>query len=322
MDISDNSLTLRQRKALVLCRTPFQAVMIRHVLSRECIDRYDLVYLTQNNTDEDTHYFEELSASAEKAQYIFLEKQKYDILNHAKTYWNIKRNLKRSTYDKIIISSFDNLAFRKITVRNKHSEIISFDDGTGYLIKPSKYLEEQHIIRSVIYGKLFLVPLKKDFIRRIDRHYSAYRHFENIMPPEIIRYVDLFQNQEVENFREPAMKFFIGQPFEEFGDVKYVSNLKTYMSTIELDFYVRHPRESFPLIEGVPILPKEGRIAEDAIFKISRGRRPVIFGAFSTLLLNISPALADKAMILRHNVARDAYYAEMGEKAGCQIVYL
>ena len=89
-----------------------------------------------------------------------------------------------------------------------------------------------------------------------------------------------------------------------------------------MDFYVRHPRETFPLVKSVPILAKEGRIAEEAIFKASAGCRPVIYGHFSTVLINISPRLADKFMILRHNIERDRYYAELGKKAGCAIIYI
>lgn len=322
MDRRSHSTPSGQGKALVLCRTPFQAVLVRNVLSRENIDRYDLIYFTQDNAEEDLNYFEELSATAEDAQYIFIEGQKYDILNHIKAYLSIKKRLKRTVYDEVFISSIDNLAFRKLAVSNKQSKIISFDDGTGHInLWTRSYNDELNAIRSVIRRTLFSVPSEKEFINIIYRHYSAYRSFENIMPSSIIRYVDLFQDLGGV-LKGPAMKFFIGQPFDETEDMEYILKLKKYVYQNECDFYVLHPRERSALIERIPILAKEGRIAEEAIFKISRGRRIMIFGGFSTVLINISPAAAEKVMILRQNVARDKYYAEIGARAGCQIVFI
>ena len=62
-------------KALVLCRTPFQAIMVMAIIKEENIDAYDLVYFTQNDAEEDVFYFNLLSRQAEVAQYIYITPQ-------------------------------------------------------------------------------------------------------------------------------------------------------------------------------------------------------------------------------------------------------
>lgn len=317
-----NHLPACDLKTLVLCRTPFQAVILRQVLKCEGIARYDLVYFTQNNAEEDLCYFKELSAHAEQAQYLFLEKQKFDILNHLQAYLKVAKEIKKTIYAKVIISSFDNLAFRKLAVKNKHAQIISFDDGTGHINKYSDYLLKKNKIKSLVYDQLFRVPPRNKFVACVKRHYSVYRDFENIMPRGIIEYLDLFAISIAQKTCASSKKYFIGQPSEEFQDPKYVLNLKKHIENINFDFYVRHPRETLPLSIKFPVLEKQGRIAEEAILKSCGHGRPIIVGGFSTVLINISPILADKVMILRRNVGLDEYYAELGKKAGCEIIYI
>jgi hypothetical protein len=319
MILSDRNIV----KTLVLCRTPFQAVMISEVLGKESIKEYDLVYFTQNDSEEDNYYFRELLDCAEIADYIFIKRQRFDVLNHIELYRRTSRLIKDKCYDVVIVSSYDNLAFLKLAVKNLTAKIISFDDGVGYISKSSSYTAETSNVRSILYRLLFRVPPRGELIARISRHYSCYPAFKNIMPEDIISYVRLFEEGPdfIQNDTK-RIKLFIGQPFSEMCDLAYERRLKSYLNSLQFDFYVKHPREDVPLLDKIRLLDKHGRIAEQAIFEACGDSRPELWGPFSTVLLNIDPKTADKIMILSADREADSDHAKIAEKAGCKVIFI
>jgi len=322
-NIGKNVMSAVQGDALILCRTPFQAVVIKRVLIEEEIKEFDLVYLTQNNSEEDLHYYAELAAIAGKSQYVYIMEKKFDILAQVIHYVCINSIFKLlNAYRKVVVSSFDSLAFRKIVSKNRNAEVISFDDGTGYINKHSSYMEEYQNLRSLIYTKAFAVPGKREFIKTINRHYSVYRGFENIISAELVRFIDVFNYDSMLQNKGARINIFIGQPFDEYMDPDYIGKLRGLVYSLGIEYYIMHPRELRPLVGNIPILPKNGRIAEEAIFKICDGRRPAIFGGFSSVMFNISSDVADKVMILSDDNEEHATLAGLGKMAGCQILYV
>lgn len=320
---SNKSIEQSNKNTLVLCRTPFQAVIIRQVLEEEIIKSYDLVYLTQDNSEEDIHYFNELSAKAGESQYIYIEKQRFDIFNHIIAYRRITDKIKIKKYTKYLMSSIDNLAFRKIFFKNKSATLISFDDGVGHIISISEYLIDKSYLKSIVYELMFNVLSKKETIKKIYRHYSVYSNYENIMPKNIVRHIQLFQFSNKFLSGNKQIKFFIGYPFNEYHDPIGVVRIEKYVKSKNIDFYVKHPRETVPLIDSIPLLSKEGKIAEEAIFNNCETGRPLIVSCFSSVLFNISKDIADKEMILLDdNSEATKYCAKLGEKAGCKIIYI
>jgi hypothetical protein len=310
-------------KALVLCRTPFQAIMLMAIIKEENIGAYDLVYFTQNHAEEDIFYFNLLSKQAEVAQYIYIRPQKFDVLNYIKLYFNVNTLIKNAEYSKIYISSIDNLVFRNLAERSPGARFISFDDGTISLVKSSPYLRESGGVKAFLRRLLFRVQRIERFIGNVDLHYSAYRDFDNIMPKEIVRFVDVFGHRLVSMKNCNRRKtFFIGQPLDEMYGKKFQEKLKRYLLGLKFDYYIKHPRETVPLLESIPILDKKGRVAEEAIFEVCSDSRPEIWGAFSTVLININSEIADKFMILETDSEDTTEWGKIAERAGCKVVFL
>ena len=304
---------------LVLCRTPLQSVIIQQVLKEEGVDFYDIVYLTYDNSEEDRYYYDKLSALADKSQYLNISRQRYDILSHINIYLNINVDIKKKKYSKILVSSIDNLSFRKIVVKNKEAELITFDDGLKNILLLKNI---NNNIRQKLYEFAFGVPAEKKVNEIIIRHYSIYKNFTNIMPTKIVKYIDIV-NKKMDNLLcKNKIKFFIGQPFKEYMSDAFISKLKNYIIMSNFKYYVKHPREIEPLVDTIPLLQKNGKIAEEAIFAVCDNCRPMIVGSFSSVMFNISADYADKVILLDKTNSLFKDYVELSKKANCQVVCL
>ena len=114
------------------------------------------------------------------------------MLNYIKLYFNVNAIIRNTEYSKIYISSIDNPVFRNLAERSHGARFISFDDGTINIMKSSPYLRESGGVKSAFRRLLFRVQSIQRFIGNIGLHYSAYPDFDNIVPKEIVRFVDVF----------------------------------------------------------------------------------------------------------------------------------
>lgn len=309
-------------RALALCRTPFQAAMLREVLKAERVRRYDVVYLTHHDSEEDRWYHARLAAGAQRSQYLHVPRQRWSVMNQVVAARRVAPDIAAARHALVLLASFDSLVFRGLVARRPDAALVSFDDGAANIDVRLQRLLRPPGLRPWLYDLAFGVPSARRVALRSARHYTAYPGFENIMPRAMLRPVAPFDLGAPAPREGGRVRFFIGQPFREYADEGFLSRLVTYARRLDFDWYVRHPREAAPLLPDVPALRKEGRLAEDAIVATCAGRRPVICGGFSTVLLNIGPEVADKTMILRARHPRDAYLAELGARAGCEVVLL
>ncbi|MDU9048393.1 MAG: glycosyltransferase family 52 [Candidatus Electrothrix sp. Rat3] len=304
--------------SLVLCRTPFQALLLKAVLVEENVTDYHLVYLTQDDSEEDHYYYNKLSENASQAYYLYQHKKKFDIFNHIEIYRKVFFMNIAPEYHKIFISSISSLALRKVASHYKEAEIISFDDGSGHINKHTLIAGRRPAIRMRVYEKLFRVPTVEKFKCKIHRHYSVYPHLDHIMPRDIIRYVNPFGSLKLLRSKAAGPTFFIGQPYP----ANYpVDKLMVFLREQKIDYYVKHPREAQPLVPDIPLLKKNGKIAEEAIFKTSKGKIPRIIGGFSSVLFNIPHDQAKKIMLVIKDDVTAKYYSELAIQAGCKVVF-
>jgi len=307
---------------LALCRTPFQAVLLKQVLKKECAGSYDLVYLTQNDSPEDRHYFSELSSDAARSQYLYLDRYRFDVLNHVVAFLKIEPGIRSRCYSRVLVSSIDHLGFRKIAWKARNAEIVSFDDGTGHVNQEARYFLAAAEGRGRFYEVVFRVPSRIDFVKKIVRHYSIYPGYEHLMPSKILRYVELFDTYPDCTSSGGEVSFFIGQPFTEAYDNGYGKALASFVQQEKIDYYVQHPREITLINRNIKLLDKLGCIAEEAIIRATQGKKAVIYGGFSSVLINLPASKAVKVMLLSSSDPRHRHYAELGEKAGCRVVFL
>lgn len=306
-------------ETVFLCRTPLQARICLEIIKNNEIIEFDLVYFTQHNSESDKKYFLEISSRANKSAYIFVKKQKKDILNHILSIWNFKKEGFENKYLNIYIASIDSLLFRFILKKNPQASIYGFDDGTANITQFSSYhnINESGKIR--FYNKLFGISSINNIKSRILRHYTIYSDFCNIVSEDKLCFLNLFDSKRLNQKNEKQITYFIGQPFYEYLALNEISKLKSWLIEQAIDYYIMHPRETEPLLD-VKLLNKEGMIAEDAIFKNAGESKVRIISAYSTVLFNISSQDAEKIYISLNNDNSEIKRRSLIEKTGSKII--
>jgi N-acetyllactosaminide alpha-2,3-sialyltransferase len=309
--------------ATLLLRTPFQAWLAQLVLEQEQVQRYDVLYLTQNNSAEDRRYFEVLAHAAQRSDYCYVPALRPDILNHLVWRLQVHHWFRDRRHDLVLLASIDSFVINAIAMRQS-STLVTFDDGMANLQRSSSYRRELLGSRGRWYRRLFGAQDLISTQRRIKRHYTIYPGFENIVPATRVCALRGWGAQEPKHTTAglPVTTFFIGQPLGEALTPAQITALTRYLCSQSIDWYVRHPRESAPLPLGRPLLEKNGLIAEDAILSHSMGRSVHLLSWFSSVSINLARVVERSTVVLFRHDSRFAEQQEIAQRAGCSVVVL
>ena len=314
-------LGVHNKKALLIVRTPFQAWLAEKVIEKERIRNFDVIYFTQNDSDEDRSYYSELKVKARRSKYIFVVRQRYDILNHLNFWLRSRLFLWRQEYSSIMLSSIESHVINSISNRFRYSRLVTFDDGTANYNTSGVYFSELESARSLLYRKFFGgVPLSV-VKKRISRHYTVQPRLGNIVSEPKLFCIDGwgYKNQSGQ-FRLPPKTYFLGAPFSEFLNSGQIKRLETLVRDEGVDVYVRHPRETDPLELGVPFLEKNGLIAEEAILRDSQERPIRLIGSLSSVMFNLSGMATQRTVFVSATQNSNSDLVGIAKKAGCEVV--
>jgi N-acetyllactosaminide alpha-2,3-sialyltransferase len=300
----------------VLLRSPFQAFITPRVLASEMVDAYELVYFTQHNSSEDRHYFRTLAASARNAVYCYAPVRRFDALGYMAFLQQSWRWISDQGRDLTLLSSINDYLFSAIVRRQRHTQLITMDDGTANIFKSGVYHSEISNWRGRLYRRVLGAYDVGDLKRRIARHYTLHPVFENIVSKERLRQISWPKTHFSSNAGK-ALTFFIGGPFNEVLSSEQIKRLTAYAVGCGIDYYVRHPRETRPLDIGAPILDKQGLIAEDAMVQFANDLPIHVVGSFTSVLFNIGDRAQRKTMVLVKDHPASAELGQMAEMTGC-----
>lgn len=300
---------------LLIIRTPFQAWFVEQILQEERVEQFDIIYITQNNSEEDRYYYGQLKSKAMNGSYIFVKKQKFDVLNTIFLRIKLRRWYKSGSYNKIIYASITALVPNSLVANFPSSELITFDDGAANIVVSDEYHVESKSRRYLLYRYLLGASPINDIKSRISRHYTLYSDFKNIVDARRLIHLDSWNSKS--NTKSNTKNYFIGSPFEEIMNENQILRLKNYVKKLNIDSYVTHPRERKRLDIDVDVLNKQGRIAEDAIIS-DAGDRPIgLVGWFSTVMLNLGAVCESRIVLLPKDSPKTPELFELSKKAGC-----
>ncbi|MEQ5801956.1 glycosyltransferase family 52 [Halomonas sp. H10-9-1] len=317
-----HALATRQKKSLVLVRTPFQAWLVEKVLKAEEVTSFDLLYFTQNDSREDQVYYQRLAEKSRNAKYIHVPRQVVDILNHVRFSLASWAFVYRKSYGATLLASVDSYAINAIANRRQAGEIVTFDDGTANYNQAGLYFRDVHNWRERFYLRAFGAKTIQDTRMNIVRHYTIHPALENIVDRTRLRSVPGWESFSRERSQGNKKVFFIGAPFRETLNHIQIENLEAYAREIGVDVYVRHPREDKPLNLDAPFLEKKGRIAEEAILNDAGGQQIVLVGFLSSVMFNLASCAYHRIVLVPTGSQRYTFLIKLAQEAGCEIVNL
>lgn len=313
----------RGRTALLLIRTPLQAWLAEQVIAAEKISKYEILYFTHNDSPEDRHYFAKLASSACGARYFHAPPRRFDVLTHVDLHRQTRPWRRNYGYDLVLLASIDGHVINSISWLQSGSELVTFDDGVGNILPSDRYYVDNVARRVRLYRRCFGATDLKTIKRRIVRHYTLYPQFGNIV--DAARVVPLqgwADSESIDAGTRNTRTYFLGQPFQEALSKAQIDCLARYVRGMQVDAYVRHPREQLPLELGVPFLDKQGQIAEEAVLLDARGHQAHVVGWFSTALLNLSAVVHRSTMLLVSSDPGSARMASIAKQVGCEVVFI
>lgn len=320
--MNPNRKSTAKRTALLLLRTPLQAWIAQQVLIAEAVTDYELVYLTQNDSPEDRHYFTRLSTDAGFAKYCHAPVRRFDMLGHLDFRRQAKRWYMDQGYDVTLLASINSRVINAISRRQTSGELVTFDDGLANILPTGMYYVEASGWRDRLYRQLFGTEELDAIKKKILRHYTIYPQFSNIVDSRRLKYLRTFGRENGNSKRTETVTYFIGQPFHEAMPVEHLNMLQGYIRAIDIDAYVRHPREMYPLSIDAPYLDKSGLIAEESIIKNAGNRSIHLVGWFSSVLLNLSNVASRRTMYLVKSAVDSEQMAKLAHQSGCEVVMI
>lgn len=301
---------------LLVVRTPFQAWLAQKVIEKEQAKSLDVVYFTQNDSEEDRYYYEQLALISERSEYIYVRPQRFDILSHAIFRLKAQKWYSSKKYNRVIYASINALVPNSLISNHKDSELITFDDGAANFVSSGIFHDEDYSLRVTIYRTLLRSKSLREIKKRVVRHYTIYPNNENIVERKKLVLIEGWKKYS-ETSSINAKTYFIGSPFEEVMNPSQIFRMKDYIKNLGIDAYVVHPRESNILDLGVAALNKNERIAEDAIIA-DAGSRPIrLVGWFSSVMLNLETVCESRVVLLPKDSAKSSELYELSKKAGC-----
>ncbi len=311
---------------LFIVRTPFQAWICLQLIDHLKLSGYDLVYITHNDSDEDRFYFKRLSSRASIFDYVYLAPQRFDIITHVKLRLRMSAWFRRCSYKNIYVASINALIINALVCRLSSSNLYTFDDGVANLVKGGPYYVDPKTARLKIYRLIFGGQSVEKVRRKIKRHYSLHEGFDNIVSSRLITYLNgWFEDKNpLSNMGKEGRltkKYFIGAPFEEVMSRHEIDKMVDIMRDVDIDGYIRHPRENIVLPIGGRLLEKRGRIAEEVIVEESEGCSLELYGFLSGVMFNLH-GFSEKRVVFLPGRKRVPELSVLAKKLGCKEIYL
>lgn len=309
---------------LIICCTPLQTLVARAMIRAERVSRFKLIYYTWIDNDKHRHYYGQLAALAEKSAFVRFD-ARFPV--HFSRFVRALADVRASEDDTIAFAAINNVYVQYTINRFKYQTVLTFDDGTANISRQSVYFSARK--RSALHelgGLILRANKNQDWIRRRSaRHYTIYPGLENIVAPERLVSVSLFDctarhAKAVKPRRK--LRIFLGQPLEDANDSAFSAWYHALLEALQIDAYLPHPRESGT--HAIRHAVQTQLIAEDYILqKLDEYDSIDIYAISSTALLNVGTARTRRFIVTYPNAPRQlAALYPLFESRGCILTTL
>ncbi len=284
---------------LFICYTPLQILVANQIIGTEKIKNYNFIYLYDNISDKNTHYYNLLRKNAVYSNKLLRTKNIFTDFKHIyHLYLQLK---KETTLDNVTIytGNIKSVHTRFLMLLLNYSTLNTFDDGCGNVVAHGYYADNSEILLYKLFFSLVKPKLVyKNLRKTMKTHFSIYKE-KNIYPN--VKHIDLFDNipQHMHD-QKPTKVIFLTSVLSEDKIISLEQELALYTAIISkftVTDIISHPRERNPKITNNIELISTNRISEEEIFKLSKDFELTVIGIFSATLLNISGLNIAKKLI-------------------------
>lgn len=292
-----SSERVQRKRALFLCRTPFQAYLCYKIAQSERFAALDVIYISRNNSPKDIYYFEKIKSISDREFYFYHPESSNFVFGYLKLLTIFPTWLLKTRYDSIFIASINVWYFRAIAKFKKSSaDIYTYDDGSGNFFKKGEALKKKVRLKDRIFNTPVIGLSVAEIIKLAKRHYTVNSSLTNIVDPNRIKQIDMRVESNKRGKGNNILKIFIGQNFSEYLSQSEVSRVHNFLGNMNCE-YLPHPREKIQKtrFEGNIHVIKTEKIIEDYIEEmLSEYSHVEVYGAFSTALITINFDNVDK----------------------------
>lgn len=182
------------------------------------------------------------------------------------------------------------------------------------------YYNEPSQLRHKAYRYLLKSLTLHEVKSRMHYHYTVYEGIPNIVPQNNLKLIKNFRGRNLNKENTGSKTYFISAPFEEVMTKQQISRLKDLVNNLNIDWYVKHPRESRKLAIDAPYLDKKSRIAEEAILKNAQGNNIILFGLFGSVLLNMGDLCQKRTVLLAKDSENTEKLFNLSKDEGCEVI--
>ena len=275
---------------LIICATPLHIRIAERIIEKDPKEEYFiLTYLNTYNSK--TLYYHEQLIKRCRGGIVVIKSDKEGTIN---AYLNILKLLSiglRIPKCKTVYLTNTNVPdIHLMLIRQRKAEIITFDDGTRNIIDdiPEDFFYFK-LLQLYLY-KYNLIPSNQYLKNQHSKHYSIYKHPNNMGPSEYLPLFTTDTESEGKKFNEEEL-ILLGQPIYELETQSKIKNTTLTEQVIKdyhINKYFPHPRENYHISDveyiDTPLIIEDYLIQE---LKEHPERKYIIYSYCSTAVLNL-----------------------------------
>ena len=273
---------------LFICYTPLHILIAQKIIHSEKIESYCFVYLYDNNSKKNEHYYELLEKDAIFSVKVLRTKATFtDFINIYKLSQTLKVNCKAGEIN-IYTGNIKSVHTRFLMFLLNYTNLYTFDDGCANISNTGYYANSNENNLYKLFFQLFAPSLVYSQLRnKMKIHYTIFKE-KNIYPN--CKYIDLYNKTRQKNKHTVTKKtILLTSVLSESNITSKKIELELYEAII-LQFNVTdiipHPREE-NLALDIHIINSH-LVSEDILLELSKDYELTVIGIFSSTLLNLA----------------------------------
>jgi len=272
---------------LFICYTPLHILISQKIIQFEEIENYCFVYLYENKSKKNEHYYKLLEKDAIFSTEVHRSKTAFSDFISIYKLSKILRNNCKPVELNIYSANIKSVHTRFLMFLLNYNNLYTFDDGCANISNIGYYADSNENNLYKLFFQLFAPSLVYNQLRnKMKIHYTIFKE-KNIYPN--CKYINLYNKKDQKDKHAVIKKtILITSVLSESNITSKKIELELYQAIIthfDVTDIIPHPRGKNLSLNTHTI--HSHLIAEDIILQLSKDYELTVIGVFSSALLNL-----------------------------------